>query len=408
MKRRAGKAMEVRWAQDGRLVGLLLHTGPIYFSYSQEWIDTGHNLSPFSLPLDSRPQNILAQGCHGLPGFIADALPDAWGTKVAEAVFAKNKWGAVTAVKMLAWIGDRAMGGLSFAPVISGPEEKENWLNQISVERLASEASEILRGRVEAIAAMAAAGGTAGGAHPKALVIEHSDGTLSLRRAPQAVGEIPSLIKLDVPEIHSECRVEYAYGLMAQAAGISVPVSRLIENGGGGHLLIRRFDWRDDRRLHLHSLCGMWHRPKSGLDYADLFRAIARLGLPRAQLLQAARRMIFNLLAANLDDHGRNHSFLYDVMTRQWELSPAYDLTFAPGVLSRGMTIAGEIFPSVATLRQFLGSVAISDSEVDQLIADVRGAIHRWPEFAHAAKLTPSKVAEIGAEHRKILGRVGA
>lgn len=398
--------MEVKWAQDGRLVGVLVHTGPIFFSYSPEWLETGHNLSPVSLPFDPRPQNILAEGCFGLPGFIGDALPDAWGTKVAEAVFAKNKWGAVTPMKMLAWTGDRALGALSFEPALPSPEEKHNWLENITTDRLTREAGEILRGRTEEIAAMAQAGGTAGGAHPKALVVGHADGTLSLKRSPQVADEFPALLKLGLPEVQALCRVEYAYGLMARAAGIRVPESRLIENGGGGHLLIHRFDWRDGRRLHLHSLSGLWHRPKGGLDYADLFRAIARLGLPREQLLQAARRMLFNLYAANLDDHGRNHAFLYDANTRQWELSPAYDLTFAPGVLSRGMTIAGEVTPSVATLRSFLGSVTISADEFELLTGDVLGSIQRWPEFAEAAAIPATKVDEIAVEHRKILGRV--
>ncbi len=407
MKKRSGKTIEVRWGQDGRRVGLLLHTGPVYFSYDPEWLATGHNLSPFLLPFDTRPQNILATGCFGLPGFITDALPDAWGEKVAQAVFARNGWGTVTPVKLLAWIGDRAIGALSFHPVTTGPEEAENWLGRIAVERLAHEAQEILRGRPGEIAAMAVAGGSAGGAFPKALVIEHADGTLSLRSTPGATDEVPALLKLDLPEIRAAGRVEHAYVRMAEAAGIDVPTCRLIENGGGGHLLIRRFDWKEGRRLHLHSLCGLWHRPKSGLDYADLFRAIARLGLPRERLLQAARRMLFNLLAGNCDDHGRNHAFLYDAATRCWDLSPAYDLTFSPAVLSRGMTIAGEVTPTFATVRDFLGSMAITKEETTNLTAEVLATLRRWPEFAQATAIAPTKIEEIGNEHRKLIRRVG-
>jgi serine/threonine-protein kinase HipA len=401
-----GKLLEVRWAQDGRRVGRLLHNGPIYFSYDPEWLRTGHNLSPLMLPFDSRPQNILAEGCLGLPGFIADALPDSWGTKVAEAVFARHGWGSVTAMKLLAWLGDRAMGALSFQPAITGPEEAENWLGRIAVERLAHEARDLLRGQADEIATMAVAGGSAGGAHPKALVIEHADGTLSLRRTPEAIGEKPALLKLDLSEAQPSCRVEFAYHLMARAAGIEMPASRLVKSGRVAHVLIHRFDWREGRRLHLHSLSGLCHRPKSGLDYADLFRAIARLGLPREQLLQAARRMVFNLLSANLDDHGKNHAFLYDATLARWELSPAYDLTYAPGVLSRGMTIAGEVFPSLATVRDFLSSVAITPAESQGLMKAVASALARWTEFAQTAGIAGAKAEEIAAEHRKLRERV--
>ncbi|MEX2045114.1 MAG: HipA domain-containing protein, partial [Opitutus sp.] len=276
MKRIAGKTLEVRWA-DGTPVGYLYHTGPVYFTYAPEWLASVHDLSPLSLPFDGRTHNILAEGCHGLPGFVADALPDAWGTRVAEAVFAREGWGAVTPMKLLAWVGERAPGALSFHPARKFGSG-ENWLEKITAERLAHEAREVLRGQPGEIAAIAIAGGSAGGAQPKALVIEHGDGTLSLTRTSMAGDGIPSLLKLGLPEQPSSLRVEYAYLLMARAAGIDLPAFKLIGEDERPHLLIRRFDRVGGQELHLHSLAGLWHRPKSGLDYSDLFRAADRLG----------------------------------------------------------------------------------------------------------------------------------
>lgn len=405
MKRTDGKTLVVNWA-DGIPAGFLYHTGPIYFTYAPEWLATGHNLSPLSLPFDGRTHNILAEGCHGLPGFIADALPDAWGTRVAEAVFAREGWGAVTAMKLLAWVGDRAPGALSFQPERKFGSAK-NWLEKITAERLAHEAQEILRGQPGEIAAIAIAGGSAGGAHPKALVVEHADGSLSLTRTPSVANDVPSLLKLGLPEQAVSLRVEYAYLLMARAAGIDLPPFRLIGEGERPHLLIRRFDWVDGRRLHLHSLSGLWHRPKAGLDYSDLFRAAVRLGLPQATVHEIARRMLFNLYASNHDDHGRNHAFLYDHTTRQWRLSPAFDLTFTPGMLSRGLTIAGEVEPRAETLRSFLGSVAMSAAEIRTLSDQVLGAIARWEEFAAEAGVAAAPLADVTATLGRLQDRLG-
>jgi serine/threonine-protein kinase HipA len=359
-----------------------------------------------SLPFDGRPHNVLAEGCHGLPGLIADALPDAWGTRVAEAVFAREGWGAVTPMKLLAWVGDRAPGALSFHPARKFGLAK-NWLEQITAERLAHEAREVLRGQPGEIAAIAIAGGSVGGAHPKALVVEHADGSLSLIRTPSAATDVPSLLKLGLAEQTVSLRVEYAYLLMAREAGIDLPPFQLIGEGERPHLLIRRFDWADGRRLHLHSLSGLWHRPKTGLDYSDLFRAAVRLGLPQATVHEIARRMLFNLCASNHDDHGRNHAFLYHPTTRQWRLSPAFDLTFTPGMLSRGLAIAGEVEPGAKTLRSFLGSVAMSTAEIRRLSDQVLGAIARWKRFAAAAGVDAATSAEIAATHRRVQRRMG-
>jgi serine/threonine-protein kinase HipA len=404
MRRTGGKALAVNW-HDGTPVGHLYHTGPIYFSYNPAWLASGHNLSPLMLPFDGRAQNILAEGCHGLPGFIADALPDAWGTRVAEAVFAREGWGTVTPMKLLAWIADRAPGALEFLPALKF-DAKKNWLEKISAERLAREAQDIIRGQPVEIAAIAAAGGSAGGAHPKALVVAHTDGSLSLTRNPRAADEYPSLLKLGLPEQPS-LRVEFAYLLMARAAGIELTPFQLIGEGEKPHLLIRRFDWVGDRRLHLHSLSGLWHRPKAGLDYSDLFRAAVRLGQARPAIVEIARRLLFNLYALNYDDHGRNHAFLYDRATSSWVLSSAFDLTYTPGTLSRGLTIAGEVRPSAETLVSFLASVAISRAEAAQLCEQVLVATARWAEFAGEAGVPRHKAEEIDAALRQAVERVG-
>jgi len=123
--------------------------------------------------------------------------------------------------------------------------------------------------------------------------------------------------------------------------------------------------------------------------------------------VEIARRLLFNLYALNCDDHGRNHAFLYDRATSRWVLSAAFDLTYAPGTLSRGLTIAGEVRPSAETLVSFLASVAIARTEVAQLCEQVLAATSRWTEFAGEAGVARPKAEEIDAALRQAVERIG-
>ena len=388
------KILEVRF-HDGRLVGRLAHNGPVYFAYDAGWLASGHNLSPLLLPFAGTPFNCKADGCEGLPGLIADSLPDAWGMKVAQAVFAREGWGRPTPVKLLAWIGRRGVGALSFHP----PSEPRNeYLGRISAASLAREARAVLRGDLKTVISALESAGPAGGAYPKALVMEHADGSLSLAKTPSAPGDKPSILKLSVPgQAGGDAATEHAYGRMAAAAGIEVAPSKLIEDENGArHLLVERFDF-DKRggRRHMHSLSGLLHRPKAGLDYGHLFGAIAEIGAPGC-IKQAARRMIFNLYAGNDDDHGRNHAFLYDEQNCSWALSPAYDVTHSPGTLSRGMTIMGEMRPGWKRAAEWLATVGgLSASGIGKIRNDVLDAVGCWGHFAGQSGVSPARTEAI-------------
>ena len=391
------KVLEVRF-HDGRLVGRLVHCGPVYFAYDAGWLATGHNLSPLSLPFTETPFNCKAEGCEGLPGVIADSLPDAWGMKVAQAVFARADWGRPTPVKLLAWIGRGGVGALSFHP----PTEPRNeYSGRISAASLAREAKAVMRGDPKAVISTLESAGLAGGAQPKALVMEHADGSLSLAKTPAARGDTPSLLKLSVPgqPANGDAATEHAFGRMTAAAGIRTASSKLIEDEHGTrHLLVKRFDF-DARggRKHMHSLSALLHRPKHGLDYADLFQAIAALPSPDC-VAEAARRMVFNLYAGNDDDHGRNHAFLYDEPSHTWQLSPAYDVTFSPATLSRGMTIMGEMRPSWKRLAEWLETTGLSPSTIKNIRDDVLKAISRWKHFADQSGVPQERIKAISNE----------
>jgi serine/threonine-protein kinase HipA len=164
-------------------------------------------------------------------------------------------------------------------------------------------------------------------------------------------------LKFDASETGENARFEYGYALMARAAGIRMTECHLLAESPDEprrHLLVRRFDVPAGadprRRLHFHSASGLLHREPDTLDYRDLFRTAIRLNLDRGELGELARRMIFNVLTSNHDDHGKNHAFLLDEATGRWVLTPAYDLTYSGGMVQRGTQIAGEVWPEVATM----------------------------------------------------------
>ena len=402
------KRLQVLW-WDGSLVGHLVHRGTIYFVYDEAWIKRGHNLSPFSLPFTSVAFN-GRKGIDGLPGLIADCLPDSWGRKVARQEFAKNKWGEPNSMSLLAWRGKRGLGALDFVPQLEdGPGESH--FDSISTAALARGAAEIQRGEPTEVLAQLAKGGTAGGAYPKALVLAYADGTLRVG-PPDGVGD-PCLLKLEVTKGGEGAASEHAYARMAQAAGIRSVETRLIEEKGSSkrrHLLIRRFDLPDpkqsERRAHFHSVSGLLHKAPGELDYRDFFRAAIRLNVPPQELRELARRMVFNVLSSNQDDHGKNHAFLYREDRRQWSLTPAYDMTFDSGMLERGMLVGGEVWPTVATMEALCLDAGLAKDEFQIILKEVTAALKRWPTFAKQARLSTAKTNEIRERHRLIQSRI--
>ncbi len=405
--RNATSRLNVVW-HDGRLIGELLHSGPIYFRYSPEWLATGHNLSPLKLAFDGRVVN-----CHeavdGVPGLISDALPDAWGRRVAESIFARAGLGRPTPFKLLAWVGTRGLGAVGFEPALGLPEAGPTLIERVRASALAREARAVQEGDLDRLLPNLSHGMTGGGAQPKILVVAKADNTLRLAGSviPLAEGEKSCLLKLDVAG-QARHRVELAYLEMAARAGIVTPVARLLtDENGRDHLLVERFDVGvGGGKRHFHSLAGLLHHSPGDLDYADFFQTTTRLGCPRSDLLSVARRMLFNLRAGNQDDHGKNHAFLYDEEFRSWHLAPAYDLTHSPG-LDRGLRIAGEVVPRWSRVREWLADAGLRDAEIKEASEAVDDAIAAWPKIARKHDVPTAQIAEITATHQRITAQSG-
>lgn len=309
----------------------------------REFLASRHDLSPLSLPLEtfSAGPRLFRSGdtpfVGGLPGLIVDSLPDAWGNRMLQMEMPSIR----TPIGKLAVVGQRGPGALTFEPVLgAGTDEASNTVNLTELaqasDRLRSSPVPLTEDRVNE--ALARGGSSLGGVQPKASVHLRLDGE-QIDRHEILIGGLPPpgyspcVLKFARATEEAEGAVEFAFWLMGRNAGIRLPRACLVHDGQRHHFAVERFDrYRrpDDTigRRHVHSLSGLMHRQAAdgAIDYEDFMRLSRRLGgAPEAT--ECFRRAVFNLLATNRDDHGRNHVFRYEENSRSWTLAPAFDVT---------------------------------------------------------------------------------
>jgi serine/threonine-protein kinase HipA len=384
----------------GQKVGRLAETPTgLAFEYDPAFIATGHELSPFTLPL--RP-GVQMRGGERLPGLLDDSLPDAWGRRVMLEWFRQQGTAghAVTPLAMLAFVGAHGMGALTYEPARDADEHPWTAVSLDTLQAAALRAEQA--GEID-LNVLAGVGSSAGGARPKALI------GLSRKGPGPAVagaGEVPTthdawLVKFDTSPENSEGPMEEAFALMARAAGVEMPETRLLETKSGGkvrrHFAVKRFDREGAERIHHHTLAAMLQVGSGDLNYETFLRVTRRLTQDESEVSRAFRRAAFNVLASNRDDHGKNHGFLY--RNRQWQLGPAYDLTFssAQQLPERGMAILGERRAAgVEHLLRLAENEGLARRSAEGIIEEVRAGIARWREFADQAQVPVLKAAEVG------------
>jgi serine/threonine-protein kinase HipA len=367
----------------------------IFFEYSPEFLASGLDLSPLRLPLVSGAQSRHQPATVTLHGLFEDSLPDSWGTRIMNDWF-KAKGLAepeVTPLMRLAYIGERGFGALSYTP----PETvaaSEGGLGELYVAASAFDAGEPVD-----LDRLAAVGSSAGGARPKVAVwISESTGQITSRAAsPDAQAW---LVKFDTTPGRWFGRMEFAYSLMCRAAGCDFPETKLLttehEDGPRQHFAVRRFDRVGARRLHYHSLAAMYQITAGDLDYQTFLRVTRRITADHREAMKGFRRAVFNVLASNRDDHGKNQGYLYE--NRQWRLSPAFDVTHASAerMPERGMAVLGERRTAgLKQLHALAQAEGLEKKEVASVIEEVRSALVQWPRFAAEAGLPAEITASI-------------
>ncbi len=406
-------------------------SGTVTFEFDPAFAAKGWDISPLLLPVARTrgpvqfPELARLAAFRGVPGVLADALPDAFGNAIITRYFAEQGRpdAALSPIQQLLYIGTRAMGALEFHPAQS-PGRTALDDEALALADLVTQARCVIEGDTSvAIPAIMRVGATAGGARAKAVVLwnRNTNVVRSGYATPQP-GDESWLVKFDgvsggqgghtlesAPTPGPWTRTEYVYTQMAEAAGITVsPGVALMADGDLHHLAVRRFDRpTPTTRLHLHSLAGLTHTDYNipqAFSYEQWFDTIRALELGADTIAEAYRRMVFNVAARNQDDHVKNHSFLMD-RTGAWQLAPAYDLIFAAEgrwASRHQMTVAGK---SDALTRDDLLAIGRRydlPRHGAPLIDAVRAALAEWPERANAVGLDPQIITGFQSRFRHL------
>ncbi|MDR1029147.1 MAG: type II toxin-antitoxin system HipA family toxin [Clostridiales Family XIII bacterium] len=401
------------------------HRSVYSFEYDPLWIRNGVSISPIFLPLKFGEQyfpDLSPEVYRRLPAAIADALPDRFGNRLIDEKLQSMgvRPDSVTALDRLVYTGDRAMGALEFRPAGSlGREPK----GAIELAKMVGIARDALTGSIandreskSALRQLLSVGTSAGGARAKAVInIDPVTDEITSGQRPER-GKCSWLLKFDgvgddagLGETRMYGRIEYAYSLMAKAAGMDMPETRLLTEGGRAHFMVRRFDRTSvspqelPQKIHMQSLCAMGHIDYNMIhmnEYSDLFSVIRRLDLGENAETEAFRRMAFNHLAMNCDDHSKNFAFLMDNEGR-WSLAPAYDITFAynshnPWLREHLMGVDGK-FADVTEKDLLAFAKQYGVPYAKKTLKEVRNALERWTEFSARAGIPKEAADEIAS-----------
>ena len=420
----------------GRTIGAVaLEAGRDHaaFQYDPGFAASGIELAPLVMPLSDRvyefpalPRNTF----HGLPGLLADSLPDKFGNALIDAWLARQGRAPESfgAIERLCYTGTRGMGALEFAPVL-GPRPRT--ATKVRIDALVRLASDVLTHRDEMQATFAGparekalndilrVGTSAGGARAKAVIAWNRE-TNEVRSGQIAACEGFEywLLKFDgvagnrdkeIEDPKGYGVIEYAYHLMAKAAGIAMTECRLLEEGGRRHFMTRRFDrLAGGEKLHMQSLCGLAHfdfNRAGAYAYEQALLTIRQLGLPMAAVEEQFRRMVFNIVARNQDDHAKNIAFLMDRQGR-WSLAPAFDVTYSYNpsgawTSTHQMTLNGKRDGfTLEDFRTCARSALMKRGRAETIVEQVTAAVRRWPEFAAAGGLADNRRDRIRESHR--------
>ncbi len=403
------------------------------FQYDPAFVRSGIEIAPVQMPLRDQPYRFAGlpqDAFSGLPGLLSDSLPDRWGTALVNAWLASEgrEQSSFDVVQRLCYVGTRGMGALEFQPA---REPEDAATSDLPVDALVRLASEVLAQRAEFVAelsanpdeeamkAILAVGSSAGGARPKA-IIAYNEATGQVRsgQVPVTAGFRHWLLKFDgvaragdhgLADPLGWGAMEYAYSQLARAAGIEMCECRLLAEGRRRHFMTRRFDRPDDgTKLHMQTVAALEHvsyNEPGAYSYEQVLLLIRRLGLGTPVAEQQFRRMVFNVVARNQDDHVKNIAFLMD-RSGSWSLAPAYDLVWAwqpgnPWLDSHQMSINGKRDRfTVSDLRAVAAVAGLARGRVEAILGEVTEVVSRWREVADSVGVPAELTEQIARSHR--------
>ena len=395
---------------------------PVFFEYDSEYIKSGIELAPFMMPLSNKIysfQELSLDSFHGVPGMIADSLPDRFGNTVI------NKWLAsrgqsaesFTALDRLCYTGKRGMGALEYNPAI-GPDFSGK---QIDISEMTNLASEILSDREQKtisekdahLAQLLEIGSSAGGARAKAVIAWNEEtGEIKSGQINAGEGFRYWLLKFGdvrgngdhgVKDEKQYTQIEYAYYLMAKDLSITMQECRLYEKDGITHFMTERFDRVDNKKIYMQTLAALIHSDYNmpgSCSYEMYAEYAKRLGVTLAGIREIYQRMVFAAVGMNCDDHVKNFTFLMDRAGR-WSLSPAYDITFAynPGnrwLTGHQMTIADKRNDITEEDLLLCGKrMELSREYCRDVIEKTKQVVSKWMLYAEKCRITEERADAI-------------
>ena len=396
--------------------------------YDTNFERSGLELSPIHMPLKGQHAysftSLSRDTFMGLPGLLADALPDAYGKALLDRWLASVGRTFANPVERLCYQGKRSMGALEFEPAQDAFLEQGS---SIEIDALVQVARDALDAksqlsvnldayRKEALLNIIKVGTSAGGQRAKA-VIAYNEKTGEVRsgQVDAPAGFTQWLLKLDgvtnqeLGDPKHYGRIEYAYYRMALRAGIEMMPSRLLEENGRAHFMTRRFDRTDDnQKLHMQTLCGLAHfdyKLLRAYSYEQAFQIMRRLRLPYSQAEEMFRRMAFNVVARNQDDHTKNISFL---MTHDgtWRLSPAYDMSWAYNPegewTSQHQMSINDKWTDITRADLMAVAASMNIKHPEEVIERVQDAVSTWPQIASEVGVPADIIRAIGQTHLSV------
>lgn len=407
------------------------------FEYEPDFLKLGLDVSPIHMGLDAARQGdskfsfpaLNKDTFRGLPGLLADALPDKFGNNIIDAWLARNgrDSSSFSPVERLCYTGKRGMGALEFSPATI---DKHNASVPVEIAELVELAQQIMNERktlntkldvslgkseqsnADAVLDILRVGTSAGGARPKAVIAMNDKGKImsGQTEAPRGydywILKFDGVTDLELGEPKGYGRIEYAYYLMAKAAGINMTECRLLEENGRAHFMTKRFDRVNGNKLHMQSLCGIAHydfNQAGAYSYEQAFTIMRQLRLSKADASQQYRRMAFNVIARNQDDHTKNISFLMGP-DGKWALSPAYDVIYSHNPSGKWtnqhqMSLNGKRDGFSKADLIALGE-SISLTKPEEIINEVLTTVQQWPKYAKQAGVKNEIMLDIRKQQR--------
>jgi serine/threonine-protein kinase HipA len=423
------------WGRDIGAVSWLPEREIGVFQYAPEFVGSGIEVAPLTMPLAVRPYEfpeLPRETFKGLPGLLADSLPDKFGNALIDAWLASKgrEPASFNPVERLCYIGTRGMGALEFQPALA---RNPNPHKRIEIDGLVDLANRVLDERIALAGKLSGdddttviddilrVGTSAGGARAKAiLAFNEATGEFRSGQLPAEQGFSYWLLKFDgvfgnrdreVADPLGYGMIEFAYYLMAVAAGVEMTECRLHREGGRAHFMTRRFDrMADGEKLHMQSLCAMRHfdfnRPDA-YSYEQALATIQQLDLPMSTVEQQFRRTAFSVIARDHDDHVKNIAFLMN-KRGEWRLSPAFDVAYSYNPTGawtsrHQMSINGKRDGfELADLISLAATGGIKKARATRILEEVDTIVAEWPHYAAEAGVPGPTAARIEQAHRRL------